>query len=302
MWFKNLRLFRLAGPFTLTAEELDEKLAPAAFVPCGKQDLQRYGWVSPLGPEGQMLVHAAGGYMMISARRQEKILPAGVIKEQLEERLAQIQQDEGRPVGRKERDQLKDEIIFSLLPQAFTKSAVDYAYIDCRRGLIVVNSASANRAEILLSTLREALGSLPAVPLTPAQPATSVMTHWLQSGDLPADFTLGDECELRATSDERVIRGRRLDLHDDQLQQHLATGMYVKQLAIEWKEQIRCVLDENLACKRLKFADALLDSADADGSDTAAERFDQEFAIMTLELSAFIEALIQAFGGEAQHV
>lgn len=302
MWFKNLRLFRLDGPFTLSAEELDKQLAPAAFTPCGKLDQQRYGWVSPLGPEGEMLVHAAGGFIMISARRQEKLLPSAVIKERLEERLREIRQAEGRPVGRKEREQLKDEIVFSLLPQAFTKSAVDYAYIDCRRGLIVVNSAGANRAENLLSALREALGSLPAVPLAPAQPATSVMTRWLHSGDLPAGFALGDECELKASGDDRVIRGRRLDLSDDQLQQHLATGMYVNQLAIEWKESIRCVLDENLACKRLKFADALVEKADADGADTAAGQFDNDFAIMTLELAAFIDDLVEAFGGEGHEV
>ncbi len=302
MWFKNLRLFRLDGPFTLSAEALDEQLAPAAFVPCGKLDLQRYGWVPPLGTEGKMLVHAAGGFLMISARRQEKILPAGVIKEHLEERLQHIRHTEGRPVGRKEREQLKDEIVFTLLPQAFTKSSVDYAYIDCRRGLIVVNSASAHRAETLLSALREALGTLPAVPLAPAQPATAVMTHWLNSGELPPGFTLGDECELKASGDDRIIRGRRLDLSDDQLQQHLATGMYVNQLAIEWKESIRCVLDENLACKRLKFADALIEKADADGADTAAEVFDNDFAVMSLELAAFIDALIEAFGGESQNI
>lgn len=300
MWFKNLRIFRLDKDFRLTSEALAEQLTPAAFTPCGKMDMHRYGWVPPLGPESESLVHTAGGYMMISAKRQDKILPAGVIKERLEDKLRELKQAEGRPVGRKERDNLKDEIIFSMLPQAFTKSAVDYAYIDTRRQLIVVNSASSNRAEELLSALREALGSLPAVPLTPQQPATSVMTDWVRSANLPTDFALGDECELKSSKDERVIRGKKLDLTDDQLQQHLDTGMYVNQLAISWKDTISCVLDDQLACKRLKFADALIEQAGETNPDTLAEQFDCDFAIMTLELAAFIEALTAAFGGEAE--
>src|SRR5690606_14971540 len=131
-------IYRLGEAFTLTPEALAEKLSEAAFTPCGKMDMHRTGWVSPLGPEGESLTHAANGYIMISAKRQDKILPAGVIKEKLEDRLREIKHAEGRPVGRKERDTLKDEIIFSMLPQAFSKSAVDYAYIDTKNRLIVV--------------------------------------------------------------------------------------------------------------------------------------------------------------------
>ncbi|MDO6746770.1 recombination-associated protein RdgC [Gilvimarinus sp. 1_MG-2023] len=300
MWYKNLRVFRLQDAFTLSAEALAEKLATAEFTPCGKMDLTRYGWVSPLGPDGQSLTHGANGLIAICTKKQDKILPAGVIKEQLEDTIREIKTKEGRPVGRKERENLKDEITFSMLPQAFAKSSISHAYIDTRNKLLVIDSASANRAEDLISALRDALGSLRCIPLMPHNATTNTLTHWLKSGDLPGDFTLGDECELMSSQDERIIRGKKLDLLDEQLIQHLETGMFVSKLAIQWKETLSCVIDDQFSFKRVKFSDALLERAGDRTPESLAEQFDHEFSIMGLELTAFINAALLAFGGEAE--
>lgn len=297
MWFKNLRIYTLTDKFTLTPEELNDALQETAFIPCGKMDMSRYGWVSPLGANGLSLTHAANGYILISAKRQDKVLPSSAIKEQLDEKTYAIESTESRKVGRKERDNLKDEIIFSMLPIAFVKSSVDFAYIAVREKLIVINAASASRSEDLLSALRESLGSLKVLPLTPQEPPTQVMTQWLKSGKLPTDFTFGDECELKAAHDERVIRCKKIDLNDDQLQHHLNTDMYANKLSIHWKEGIQCVIDEQLACKRIKFSDTLVEPDTGYTPDSFEEQFDNDFSIMTLELSAFIKALIKAFGG-----
>src|SRR5690606_20440038 len=115
-----------------------EKLAEFCFNPCGSLDPMRYGFVPPMGNHGTDFVHATNGYIMFCAKKQEKLLPGGVIKEQLEGKVQAISEAESRPVGRKERDTLKDEIIFSLLPHAFTRSTLDYAYIATQDNLIVV--------------------------------------------------------------------------------------------------------------------------------------------------------------------
>ena len=59
---------------------------------------------------------------MICARKEERILPSAVINEQLAEKVEEIEQAEARPVGRKERQQLKEELTTTLLPLAFTRS------------------------------------------------------------------------------------------------------------------------------------------------------------------------------------
>ena len=49
MWFKNLSVFRLTEAFTLAPEELEQKLEPLSFRPCGPHEESTFGWTSPLG-------------------------------------------------------------------------------------------------------------------------------------------------------------------------------------------------------------------------------------------------------------
>jgi recombination associated protein RdgC len=300
MWFKNLRLYRLTESWTITPEELNEKLAAHCFNPCGSLDPLRYGFEAPLGRHGSEFVHVTNGYVMICAKKQEKILPNGVIKEQLEEKVLAISEAESRSVSRKERDSLKDEIIFSLLPKAFTKSSLDYAYIAPQEKLIVVNASSAKRAEDLLSKLREALGSLRCLPIAPKHLPTQVMTHWLHESQAPHQFELGEEVELQATKDGRVVRCKKQDLTASEIRNHLESGMHVSKIALCWKEAIHCIIDDQLGIKRLKFEDSICEKANERNPETKAEQFDADFAIMALELKNFIAALLVAFGGEAE--
>lgn len=298
MWFKNLRLYRFTEPFTSTPEELNTLLADHSFQPCGKLDATRYGWVPPLGRHGSEYVHAANGYIMLCAKQQEKLLPAAVVNEALEEKLYTISQEENRSVGRKERSTLKDEIIFSLMPKAFTKSSLNYAYIAPREGLIVINAASATRAENFLTALREALGSLRVLPVTPTNAPPQVMTHWLRSAQTPMNFELGDECEFQASNDGRVIRCKNQDLTADEIRNHIDAGMFVKRLSLVWNEAIHCIIDDQFAIKRLKFEDSIRAKVDDTNPESVAEQFDVEFSVMTLELAAFITAVFEAFGGQ----
>lgn len=300
MFFKNLKLYRLTEAWNLTAEQLNEKLAEFAFHPCGSLDPLRYGFEFPLGRHGSEYIHATNGFIMICAKRQEKLLPGGVIKEHLEEKVLAINEVESRPVGRKERDALKDEIIFSLLPKAFTRSSLDYAYIDTKGGLIVVNTASTKRAEDLLSKLREALGSLRCLPISPKNIPTQVMTHWLRESQAPHQFELGGDCELQATKDGRVVRTKKLDLTSSEVRNHLEAGMHVSKISLCWKESISFTVDDQLSIKRVKFEDVIADKANDRNPETKAEQFDADFAVMALELKNFIAALFSAFGGEAQ--
>lgn len=297
MWFKNLRLYRLTEQWSHTAEELNSALEAFSFNPCGSLDTLRYGFVPPLGRHGSEYSHTTNGYIMICAKKQEKILPASVVNEQLEEKALAIGEAESRSVGRKERQTLKDEIIFSMLPKAFAKTSLDFAYIAPQDNLIVVNSSSAKRAEDMLSKLREALGSLRCLPITPKNLPTQVMTHWLHTGDIASDFVLGEECELQAAKDGRVIRCKKQDLSATEMLNHINSGMFVSKLALTWKESIHCVIDDQLAVKRLKFDDVISEKANDRNPEGKAEQFDADFAIMAGELKNFITALHTAFGG-----
>ncbi|MCP4982238.1 MAG: recombination-associated protein RdgC [Gammaproteobacteria bacterium] len=299
MWFKNLQLYRFTKPFELDAETLGQQLEQHGFVPCGSQDSTRSGWVPPLGRHSSEFVHVTNGYLMICSKRQDKLLPAAVINEALEEKVMQIEEREARNMPRKERSSLRDEVVFSLLPKAFVRSSLQFAYISPRDNMLVVNAASAKRAEELLQDLRDALGSLSVIPLLSKHQPIEVMTQWVNSGQPAQGFELGEECELRDNADiSCVIRCKNQDLATAEIVNHLKTGMHVSKLALNWQQRIECVLDEKLIIKRLRFSDMLQEQANEVEADDAAARFDVDFSIMALELSAFIKALVSAFGGE----
>jgi len=298
MWFKNLQLYRFTKPFDLDASTLGQQLEQQAFVPCGSQDVTRSGWVPPLGRHGSEFVHSTNGYLMVCTKRQDKLLPGAVINEALEEKALEIESREARELPRKERRALRDEVYFSLLPKAFVRSSLQFAYISPRDQLLVVDAASAKRAEELLQDLRDALGSLSVIPLVSKHQPIDVMTRWVSSAQIATGFELGEECELRDNADvSSVIRCKNQDLTSAEIVNHLKTGMHVSKLALNWQQRLEFVLDEKLVVKRLRFADMVQEQASDIEADDAAAQFDVDFSIMALELSAFIEALAEAFGG-----
>ena len=297
MWFRNLQIYQLPDLFELSAEELHEALQPQIFSPCSGLDTHRIGWTTPLGKFSDQLVHATNGRLMLCMRREDRLLPASVIREAVEEKAEIIETQESRKVGRKERSQIKEEVTVDLLPRAFTRSQLNYAYIDINNSWIIVDATSATKAEEILGLLRESLGSLRIKPLAVNQSPMSCMTDWVVNS-APADIEISDQCELKEPVEKGgVIRIRGVLLASDEVQQHMSSGKQVSKLAFAWQERLSCVLSEDLSIKRLKFLDLVLDElADTDADDAAA-RFDADFALMSLELSRFIPALCKLLGG-----
>lgn len=298
MWFKNVLIYRLTAPLDWSDEQLEEKLSASPFRPCGSQDLQKVGWVNAM-PEGETLAHQAQGNILLCLRRQQKILPGPAVAEALEEKIATIEREEARKVYRKERKQLKDEITVSLLPRALTRSSRVYAYIDRANGWVLVNSASHARAEELLTQLRNDMGSLPVEPIASHSNPSLVMTDWLRGGNLPPNFVLGQQCELRDSRESsNVVRVRGQELTSDEVLQHLEVGKQVTKLELQWHEAIDFVLGEDLIVRRLRFADAIREQIES--QEDARAQFDQEFAVMSMELGKFLQALLAALGGAVE--
>ena len=299
MWFKNLAIYRLTETFTLSPAELEEKLQSLRFKPCGSTEEFSYGWSAPLGRSSEQLIHQANGFIMLCATKEEKVLPTSVINEMTADKIAEKEDQEARKLSKKERTELKDQIIFELLPRAFSFSKKTFAYIDPKGGWLVVDAASAKKAEELISFLRKNLGSLPLVPVSTKEKPVSTMTQWLTQNDSPADVLIEDECELRAPEESGgIIRCKNQDLSAPEIKNHLDTGKQVIKLAISWSDRLSFIVDENLSVKRLKFLELIQDQVADTETDSAEAQFDVDFTIMSQELSTFLPRLVEIFGGE----
>jgi recombination associated protein RdgC len=298
MWFKNLQIYRLSKPFQLSPEELHEALKARQARECGSLEMSVTGWQSPLGKEAEMLTHAAGGCIMLCARREEKVIPPAVVRDLLADKVVEIEEAEDRKVRRREQQEIKDELMHDLLPRALVKSTLTYAYIDTRENWLLVDSASAKRAEELITLLRETLGTLPLKPVEVARSPASVMTSWLTEAGPGADFVIQDECELRDPVEEgAIVRCRRQDLDGDEIKAHLKAGKQIVKLSLEWGERLAFVIQEDMSVKRLRFLDLIQEEAAEAEAEDAATRFDVDFALMSLELGRFIGRLVEVFGG-----
>ncbi len=303
MWFKNLILYRFTRPFELDADALEAKLAEGRFRPCGKTEASTYGWVAPLPSQSDALCFAQNGQLLLAACKEERILPASVVREQLDAKVSAIESEQGRPVYKKERDSIKEELLLDLLPKAFTRQSKTFAYIAPAQGWMLVDAGSFKKAEALTSRLRSNLGSLPLIaPLLNNAPG-AMMTDWLTNPHgLDQDFALGDECELRDPGEEGgIIRCKREQLTASEITQHLDCGKQVSKLALSFREQVGFVLQEDLSLKRLKFTDELKEESETlAGDDAEAGQQVADLIIMTQTLNALIPALLEALGGEDQ--
>lgn len=297
MWFKNLQIYRVPAGWTMTAEALEEQLARKRFVPCGSQDPETRGWLSPTGDE--FLVHRVGGQWLIALGVEQKLLPSSVVKQEAEERAEALAEQQGYKPGRKQMKDLREQVLQELLPRAFTRRRKAFAWIDPIGGWLGIDAPSQARAEDVLEVLRQTLDTLPLALVRTELSPTSAMADWLAGGEAPAGFTIDQDCELRSvTEDKAAVRYVRHPLEGDEVRGHLTAGKLPTRLALTFDERVSFVLTEKFEIKRLDFLDVVKENLDQAGAEDARALFDAGFALMTGELQRLLPAVVEALGGE----
>lgn len=296
MWFKNLQLYRLPVGWDMTVEKLEEQLAKKPFHPCGSQDMESRGWLSPLGNE--VLVHAVGGQWLVALGFEHRLLPSAVVKDEAEERAAEMAEQQGYKLGRKQMKELREQITQELMPRAFTRRKRLHAWIDPVGGWLAVDAPSQARAEDVLEQLRHTLDSFPLTLLRTERSPVSAMADWLAGSEAPVGFTIDQDCELRSvTEDKAAVRYVRHPLEGDEIKAHLEGGKLPTRLALTFDDRVSFVLTEKLEIKRIDFLDVVRDQIDGQAED-AEMLFNAEFALMTGELGQLLPAVVEALGGE----
>lgn len=296
MWFKQLTIYPLNKENLPALETLADKLAQAEFKPCMGLDWDSIGFASPVSFSPEM-VFPAQNTLRIALKKEEKVLPAAVVRDILEEKISEIREAEGRNVGRKEKMELKETITDDLLPRAFTKSSKTEALIDTQRGLLLINQANTNRAEILLTKLRDALGGLEArLPRTQQSPG-SLMTEWLLNGAAAGHFELDSDCELKGLGDAApVVRISHQDLTAEEVVNLVKNGKVVTQLGLSWQDRVRFVLTQDFTLKRIQFLDVIQEEAAGQGDDIQSITFASQI-LMAEALGDLLAELVHHLGG-----
>ena len=294
MWFKNLHLYRLPRNWAADAEQLAAQLGKLTLQGCHATDPRSIGWVAPR--DGGALVHSVNQQWLLTLGVEEKLLPASIVKRFASDKAKEIEEAEGRRIGRREMREIQQEMTLELLPRAFIRNRSTSGWIDPINGWLVIDSASPAKAEEFLEHLHKSLDALPVKVLKVTQSPSAAMTGWVADGEAPVGFTLDQDLELRST-DKASVRYVNHTLEGEEIRQHIATGKIVTRLAMTWNDRISFVLNDQLQIKRLAFLDILKEQAEGQG-ENADERFDIDFTLMTGEVVQLLDHLVAALGGE----
>ncbi|MBU8977290.1 MULTISPECIES: recombination-associated protein RdgC [unclassified Lysobacter] len=290
MFFRNLTLFRF--PTTTKFDDLESGLGECQLKPVGPLELSSRGFISPFGRGSEEMLHNRSDATWLAVGGEDKILPGSVVNDMLNKKLSEIEAKEGRKPGGKTRKRIKDELITDLLPRAFVKPSRTDALIDMGLGVVAVDTSSRKSGENVVSEIRRALGSFPALPLNAEVAPRSVLTGWVAGEPLPEGLSLGDECELRDPIDQgAVVKVQRMELQSDEIAKHLESGKQVTRLALNLDDHVSFVLGEDLIVRKFKLLDGAVDELESTERDDLRAELDARFILMAGEFRRLFTVL-----------
>lgn len=296
MFFRNLTLFRF--PASINFDDLETQLADAALKPVGPMELSSRGFISPFGRAGgddAALMHRIDDAIWLTVGGEDKLLPSSVVNDLLQKKVDEFEAKNARRPGGKMRRQMKDDLVAELLPRAFVRPIRTDALIDLQHGVIAIDTSSRKVAEAVVSQIREALGSFPALPINAEVAPRAVMTGWIAGDALPEGMSLGDECELRDPVDSgAVVKVQRMELAGEEIDTHLEAGKQVARLALMLDDHAGFVLGEDLVLRKFKLLDGAVEQLESSERDDIRAEFDARFALMAGEFKRLFSVLESA--------
>ena len=295
--FKNLVFHRLPENWSMSAADLESQLANHTLRPCGPFDMSSRGWVPVT--QGGRLLHTVNQQHMIALGTDDKLLPGSIIRQVAQERAEIQAAEQGFPVGRKQMRDLRARVADELRARALTRRRVTRAWIDPAAGWFAVDASGMPRAEAVIETLGDTLGTFAPVAIPTERSPQAAMAAWLSRGEAPSRFTIDDDLELQSADKVKaVVRYTRHPLDAKEVRGHLHTGKYPTRLGLTWNDRVSFVLTDKLQVKRLDFLEMNKDDTQADEVDPA-EQFDIDFAVMAGELANLLKDLTAVLAGDS---
>ncbi len=289
MWFTNATIYHYQLNETL---DFTSALAEDRLKPCPAHARFIYGWLPPYADE---LIHEVGGCSLVCLGKEERVLPRGVIKHLLTERIQLLENQQGRTIKRAEKAQLAEDLEFELLPKSFCLQKRVPALFDQLSQRLIINTSSPNQSAQLIALLRKSLKGIQLEPLSLNENLALRFAQWLSNPNLlPPAFQLASDCLLFCMNDEKKrINCKGYELPAEEIVTLLSQGLVAAEISLIWKERIQFTLNESFLFKRLKSLDYLNDEFTAiQEMEEIYQQQDAELILMAGELRNLIDDLL----------
>jgi len=242
-------------------------------------------------------VITVGSNHLIVCEKQEKLLPASVINQELKIRIAQIETEQGYKVGKKMKRDLKEQITEELYSKAFNVSKFFNVWINTDHDLMCIETTSESVADNVMSQLIKDLDWRGNRFVT-NRPADFLMRQLILSDDSSVgNFSLGASCVLQ----DRDENGKKITYENESLNSGVVSN-YV----MEGKKPVKlevmidggeCIftIDNNYVISKITLPDIVENRSDFDTDD---DYFDNQFAISAGQCIGIINALIETLDSE----
>jgi recombination associated protein RdgC len=303
---KSAVVYRVKSGSLPTAAALEEVMDSGRFVAAAPTQAESHGWVEPRGEKHGPLCENVGGQLILKLKSEHRAVPSGAVKEALDARLDKVEQETGRRPKGKHAKEIKEEIVFELLPRAFSKIGSTTIWVDRDAGYIVLGATSAKKADRIITLLVETFSSArrddTGEPLRFDQVSTQMspetaMAAWLTEKEAPAGFSTDRECELKQPDSEKAaVKYSRHTLDIEEIGEHIKQGKLPTKLALTWDNRVSFVLTKDLGITKIAMLDVVVgDSKNATGGKDSS--FDADVAIFTGEMAKLLPDLFEALGG-----
>lgn len=297
MFFKNLRVYKISEAFKLNAEQLNQELATLAFNPDVEFKTENLGFMPPAEHASHELVHAIDGQYLICLKVTKKVLPAAVVKEETNKKVAEISERQGYKVGRKQAKEIKESVVDELLPKAFSAPSLIFAWLNTKDKLFAVDSASNSKVDFLFGALSKCLNPFPMLPLFVNKSPATAMTEWLAEQEAPDGFSIDQGAEFTSSSELKAsVSYKNQSVGAADVEKNIDSGKLCTRLDLTFDDKLSFVLTDSLDIKRVKPLDILIESKEQ--AESQAEVFDSDFTLMAAEYTRLIKSLINALDGE----
>jgi recombination associated protein RdgC len=277
--------YSLEESISKSQEQLNSSLKEKEIKHCGPSDMSTIGWEQLLdGDDTSFVLKASGAYLMTLVV-EEKDIPSSVVNEELKNRSKEIEKREGRKLKKKEKDDLKDNIIAKMKPHAFVKTKRIQGYLDLTNKKLVVNTSSAKVGDLFTSFLRDTIEKLPIAIYGQEIDIAHKLTQYLREEKDPEKFAFGYECNLKSMDAEGAkITAKNQELFTDEIKNHIESGKVITDVELTWQERIRFKVDNTFKIKSIKPLDIVQQTI----SDDLGESVD-EYAMMVANYTVMVE-------------
>ena len=296
VFFRNLSVYRLPPGWSVSVAQLQEMLARAAFAPTTDLQAESTGWAPVHDELG--LVHAMQDHLLLRMRTETRVMPAKAIDLQVDEAAAKVEEAQGHKPGKRQRREIREQVIDQMLPAAFRQQDDVLIWIDTHAGRLVIDSASSGPRDAAVGLLCKSIDHFALEALAVNTAVASAMTGWLANDEAPDNFTIDTQAELRAVGEGAgAVQYKNRPLEPDELRHHIQNGMQCTQLALTWQDRVSFVLADDLVLKRVVPCEVMQMDVERTAK-TEAEEIQADFAVMAGSLRNLLVDLVYALGGE----